>query len=212
MAQPPAGRSVRSGKTGWAKYGVALVLLIGLIAFVQLRGGPTPGVAPAAEEAIAPSVSVSVAPPTSAAPIESPVVVEPPKAATIDVVPAAPSAALNIETVASTAPSVVPNADLDQVVVVQGDSPAKSADFVFVTCGEPCLLQKKKREGPGEGTRVEVAQGARKRIAISSGEILRVARGQDVDIFYQGRKVAPRLVQTGVWMSFVPRSDDGTGK
>jgi hypothetical protein len=88
----------------------------------------------------------------------------------------------------------------------------------------PSVLYRKKREEEGEGTRLAVPRGKTVSIAIGRNELFRVAEGRDLEIFYQGRKVAPKTIETGAWMRFVPQgarppgeerpaeSDDGAAR
>ena len=39
-----------------------------------------------------------------------------------------------------------------------------------------------------------------------------VAEGRDIEIFYQGRKVAPKTIESGAWMSFVPQGARAAGE
>lgn len=68
---------------------------------------------------------------------------------------------------------------------------------------------KKKRKDPGEGKRIDVSQGATVSVQIAKDEIIRVAQGRDIEIFYQGRKVAPKTIESGAWTKFVPHLPDG---
>jgi hypothetical protein len=100
--------------------------------------------------------------------------------------------------------------DPKPVTVVQGDSPNKPADFVFVVVGkESAVLFRKPRKDPAEGTRIGVAQGTSKRIPIAKDDILRVEQGRGIQMFFQGRKVAQATIEGGAWISFVPNSRGG---
>jgi hypothetical protein len=123
--------------------------------------------------------------------------------------PLAKKAVADTQKVVQAAPSDKPEVDAEQVTKVRGDNPAKSGDVLFVISKEPSVLFKKKRQDPAEGTRIDIAQGASKRIAIANNEILRVAEGSDIEVFYQGRKVASKTIESGAWMRFVPYSSDG---
>lgn len=97
------------------------------------------------------------------------------------------------------------------VVTVQGVNPRKPAGLFSVTAKEPSVLLKKKRQDPSEGTRIEIPEGATKTIPIGKDEVFRVADGRNLMIFYQGRMVAPKNVESGAWMSFVPQTASGAG-
>jgi hypothetical protein len=77
---------------------------------------------------------------------------------------------------------------------------------------EPSVLYRKKREEAGEGTRFVVQQGKTVSVAIGRNELFRVAEGRDLEIFYQGRKVTPKTIETGAWMSFVPQGARAAGE
>ena len=87
-------------------------------------------------------------------------------------------------------------------MLVQGESATKPADIVFVLANEAGALFKKKRNDHGNGLRIDLAQGDKKRITIAPDEIIRVTEGQGLEIFYQGRKVLANA--GGAWLSFVP--------
>jgi hypothetical protein len=126
-------------------------------------------------------------------------------------VPLAPGPQAVTKDVVQATPPDIPEPDLKHVVVVQGDNPGKPGDFIYVVIGkEPAVLFRKQRKDPAEGTRIGVAQGTSKRIAIAKDDILRVEQGRGLQMFYQGRKVAPTTIESGAWMSFVQNSRRGT--
>lgn len=104
---------------------------------------------------------------------------------------------------ASAAPANA-DAEIKKVVTVQGLNPAKSADIVFLIAHEPSVLFKKKREDPSAGKQIDLVRGRNVSVAIARNELLRVANGPRLEIFYQGRKVAPDTIESGIWMQFVP--------
>lgn len=97
----------------------------------------------------------------------------------------------------------------ETLVTVQGVNPAKPAGVFLVIGKEPSVMFRKKRQDPGEGTRIDFVQGATESVAIGRNEIFRVASGRDITIFYQGRKVTPKTIESGAWMSFVPQAAAG---
>lgn len=120
---------------------------------------------------------------------------------------AAPAARAEAKAVAATATvtSADPDPELKQVVTVQGLNPAKSADIVFVITSEPSVLFKKQRDEASAGEPIELARGRNVSMAIARNELLRVAQGREIAIFYQGRKVPPANIESGAWMRFVPQ-------
>lgn len=199
-----SGIAERTGKR--RKFGVAFALLVVVAAVVLVNRNPTAVTAPAADDTVKANFSAAENPARSAAPVGNAVPRDTPKPVTEDVPPVVPGPKPDIKKVVQASPTDAPEINSEQVETVQGDDPRKSANFVFVIANEPSVLMKKKRQDPAEGTRIDVAQDSRKRIAIAENEILRVAAGQDVDMFYQGHKVARNTIQSGVWMSFVPYS------
>ena len=93
--------------------------------------------------------------------------------------------------------------------MVQGLNPEKSASMFWAICKTPAVMYKKVRQDPAEGTRIDISQGAAKNIAIAKDEIFRVAKGPDIQIFYQGRKVAQKTIESGAWINFIPQSPSG---
>lgn len=94
--------------------------------------------------------------------------------------------------------------DTGEVVTVQGAEIGKPTDAFFVNTREPAVMFKKSIDANGDGTRIELAQGAKRRFTIADSEVVRIAKGEAVEVFYQGRKVSPAFIRRGVWMRFVP--------
>lgn len=105
-----------------------------------------------------------------------------------------------------------PAAGVEEVVTVQGVNPAKPAGAFLLVSKEPAVLYRKKREEAGEGTRLVVPRGKTLSVAIGRNELFRVAEGRDLEIFYQGRKVAPKTIEAGAWMRFVPQGARAAGE
>jgi hypothetical protein len=211
----------------------AIVLLITVVAVVLFSRGPTPSaLPPVVGQALQANVAAqepSSESPAAQRPVEQPAAPKPqeakpmPVASAPDVpkspsgaVPApakivvavaatsAPSSAIETKSAVPASPAVFAKTN-SEPVVVQGENPGKSASDVFVISEEPVILFKKNRNDPGEGTRIELLQDGKKNIPITSKELLRVAKGHDVRVFYQGRKVSPNTVANGTWLRFEPR-------
>jgi cytoskeletal protein CcmA (bactofilin family) len=178
---------------------------------------PVPKPAPAASAVVAASPSpvigspVVAPPPPAARPTGAPTPATASRAAALPAPAAEISGGKTTEAAAPAPHEDRPEANPGTITTVQGNSPDKSADFLFVTAKEAAVLIKKKRDDPGEGTRIELAKGNNKRIAIAADDLLRVAQGRNLGIFFQGRKVGPKAIQSGAWMSFVPYTGDGAG-
>lgn len=110
---------------------------------------------------------------------------------------------------ASVAPATVAEnlgTDTERVVLVQGVNPRKPTDVFSVTSAEPSVILRKKRQEKSGGTRVEISKGEKVAIPIGKNEIVRVVEGHNIMIFYQGRKVSPKVIASGAWLSFQPHS------
>lgn len=194
---------------GWRKFGAAFALLVVVLAVVWLKRGPAP-VAPAASDvASAADSAVKGTPAAQAVPAAGGGQPDGPKAVAGGTAPLVSGADTNAKSAAQDSPPDVSEADADKVVRVQGVNPAKPAGFFLLIGKEPSVLFKKKRKDSGEGKRIDVSQGATVSVPIAKDEVFRVAQGRDIEIFYQGRKVAPKTIESGAWMSFVPQPPDG---
>lgn len=193
------GRGLKLGATA-----VLLAVVVAITVVMWAKRDPEPlapplaKAVPGAEQAAAAASTVPSAPPGSGAPQDKPGVVA--------------GDALSPEPApgAEAGPAAEAPADPTKVLVVQGVNPAKPAGVVLVMVKEPSVLFKKKRNDPGDGARIDVAQGATTSISIARNDVLRVGNGRDVTLFYQGRKVAPKAIESGAWMSFVPQSAGAT--
>lgn len=208
----PVGTVVEERAGNGRKFGIAAAVLAAVVAVALMNRHPEAVTALPADDLPKAGSAAAEPPATIPPPTEAAVPKALPPAVAVEAAPAAPRPPeAEVKTVAQASPSEHAEVGPEQMVTVQGDNPSKSADFLFVSTNEPCVLVKKKRESAAEGTRIDVAQGASKRIAIARNEILRVAQGQDIDIFYQGRKVGPKTIQSGAWISFIPYSSGGAG-
>lgn len=229
QAEPPTGEPyLATGAVArwqyaaeWRKLGMVAALLVAAVAVVWTIWSSVISARPPAEEppaTVAPTVTAAptdreaeteVPPAVSevkevAPPVARPMPPAPPVPPAPAAAPSQPPEPVVSKPVPASA-TVTPSPDGKAVVEVQGDDPDKSAEFVFVTCRESCVLIKKGRQDSGEGTRMALTKGTKKRIAIAPNDLLRVAAGQDVDMFYQGRKVARYVLQGGGWMNFVAK-------
>lgn len=105
-----------------------------------------------------------------------------------------------------------PATDTEKLVTIQGVNPGKPGGVFSVVGREPSVLIRKKRDEAAEGTRIEVPQGAAASIPFARDEVFRVVQGRDIEIFYQGRKVGPKTIESGAWMSFVPQAAGAGGR
>ncbi len=187
--------------------GAAVLLLMVVIAIVLAGTDSTAPVStPAAE--LAPRVNSPVVTLSSAdtAPAEQ-------SAASVDYQIAAKgeaAAAANPTEIANQKQTSPPStkAAVETVIEIQGRDPAKQTGSFFVSSKEQAALLKKKWNDPGAGVRIDLPQGAERRIPISPNEIVRVAEGRNLGIFYQGRMVPAQVVESGAWVNFVRKTFD----
>ena len=205
-ALPPAdGESLAARLDVGRMLAAAALLAIAAVAAVWLVRTPE---APRAADAVSAETAPAKQAPPPAAPTASLRAQEPRTAAE----PAAPVPPP--QAVADAAP---PSADdaaagAASVVTVQGVNPAKPGSVFLLVSKEPTVLYRKKRQEPGEGRRIEVSAGRTVSLPIGRNEAIRVAEGRDIEIFYQGRKVAPKTIESGAWMSFVPQGARAAGE
>jgi hypothetical protein len=176
---------------------IAAIALFGVIAtVVLLNRGPEPAPPPAAE-----------APPPAASTSADP-------AARQDGtgLAAAPRADATEQRTAPEPPPQSPVADTEKVVTIQGVNPGKPGGVFSVVGREPSVLIRKKRDEATEGTRIEIPHGAAASIPFARNDIFRVVQGRDIEIFYQGRKVGPKTIESGAWISFVPQGAGAGGR
>lgn len=179
---------------GSGKILIAAMAIVAVGAFVWQRQDNAPAEPP--QLAVAPLPEDQASSPASTASPAAPIV--PPKVE-------APLPAPKVE--AAPPPAIVaepPKADPGRTVTVQGMDLDKPADVFFVSTREPITLFKKLRTDTGDGTRIELGSGTQRRVAVSEDEVVRVARGTKLDLFYQGRKLSSSVVQSGAWISFQP--------
>ena len=91
------------------------------------------------------------------------------------------------------------------IATVRGANPSRPANVFLLISGEASVLYKKKRDEPGEGTRIATEQGEKVSISVAPDELIRVAKGHDVTIYFQGQKVSRRILESGAWISLVPK-------
>ncbi|MBI4986992.1 MAG: polymer-forming cytoskeletal protein [Rhodocyclales bacterium] len=116
--------------------------------------------------------------------------------------PSLPAGAPNI---APQSPPVPSGKGQEEVVTVRGANPSRPAGVFLLIPNEPSVLYRKKRDDPTEGARVAVSAGEKISVSIAPDELIRVAEGSDIVILFQGQKVARTTIESGAWISFVPR-------
>lgn len=191
-----------TGSLAWLRakrrWGIGLALLA--LAALWL-GRPSPARAP--DGAAAPEAAAAGSPPPAAPPAPEPAADSLRPAAPPTAAVAAPPAVAGAP--APTAPER-PAGDPNKVVAIQGGNAEKSPDIFFLISKEPAVLFKKKSGDSSDGTRIELGQGRNLSLAVSRDELYRVARGRELQLFYQGRKVPPKVIESGDWIRFVPAS------
>jgi len=95
-------------------------------------------------------------------------------------------------------------ASAEETVVVRGANPNRPVGVFLLIAHEPAILYRRQRDDTGSGTRLAADAGEKVSIAVDRDELVRVAKGRALDIYFQGQKVPRSLVERGVWISFVP--------
>lgn len=196
----------------WTVAALSLAAVLAVAAWLRFAGEPAP--APAAETAQpAPAPAASGGPQQAAAGANG--TTGAPRtageAAEGSARPAgtgAKSADASDAAAAAAGPAAAPEAGPPvpaDLVVVRGVNPRKPAAFFQVASKGPSVLYRKQQQDPSEGVRIEIARGGPESIPIQRNEVVRVASGRDVEIFYQGRKVPQGTIARGAWISFVPQ-------
>lgn len=213
----------RSSDSFWMRHRLAITATLAAVAVYVFwpSGEPTP------IEAEAPALAQldpDRTTPTDAAPAKqqavpvaapvlqpAPVLTEPPRSASTrsDVTrnespPAAPAAPSVSPPAKPTATQGKPAATPSRIISVTGMEANKPATIYFVTTRERVVLYQKRRETQGDGKRIELGRGAKKRLSIADDEVVRVAEGDNLDVYFQGRKLSNGIVRSGDWIAFVP--------
>lgn len=202
----PAGGRFGERFGGARKLGAAAALLIAVIALLLANLDPAlmaPPAADVAREADSPAQEAAAA---QTAPAGSDGPKDSPRAVGANAISPVPGSDADTKSAVQAPRANLPAKDQGNVVAVQGFNAGKPAGIFWAISKAPSVLYKKKREDPADGTRIDISQGATQSIAIAKDEIFRVANGRDIEIFYQGRKVAQNTIESGAWMSFVPQS------
>lgn len=201
----PASQAAAGARPGSRrKIAAALALLLIVLAVALLNRSPVPDEPPASGKAPAAESAAAKAPPA-----ESAGAPDGPERVAGKPAPPVTGADTSAKTGAQALPLEQSDADPEQVVQVQGVNPGKPAGFFLLIGKEPSVLYRKKRQDPGEGKRIDVAHGTTASIPVAKDEIVRVAEGRGLEIFFQGRKVPPKNIESGVWMRFIPQSPEG---
>jgi cytoskeletal protein CcmA (bactofilin family) len=205
----PAGGRFGERFGGACKLGAAAALLIAVIALVLANRDPTLMASPAADVAREANSSTKEASAVQPVPVGSDGLQDSPRAVGGDANSPVSRSDANTKSAVKASRSNLPAKEQGNVVAVQGFNPSKPAALFWAISKAPSVLYRKKRQDPADGTRIDISEGAAQSIVIAKDDIFRVANGPDIEIFYQGRKVAPATVESGAWMSFVPLSPGG---
>lgn len=200
------GQKHRGHSRGARALGWAAALILAAVVIVLVNRDPAPVAPPVADVALKSSSSMNGTSASQSAPVGNNGRQNGPGSVAGDEVPLVPRS-----DVATTGVDQIPPADVsvrppEKVVLVQGVNPLKPTDVFSVTSKEPSVLLRKKRQDPSEGTRIDISEGEKITIPIAKNEIVRVVEGRNIMIFYQGRKVSPKIIESGAWLSFVPQT------
>jgi cytoskeletal protein CcmA (bactofilin family) len=189
---------------GGRKIGGVVILLFAVVAVVLLNREPTSSAPPLVDVAVKADSPATEASTAQSTPVGSVGLQDGPQAVAGDVIARVPGADADNKSGVQASSTDLPEMDMAEVVTVQGVNPAKPAGVFSVISRGPSVLTRKTRGDAAGGSRVDVPQAAAVTITIAKNEVFRVEKGRDLEIFYQGRKVAPKTIESGAWMSFVP--------
>ncbi|MCX7170416.1 MAG: polymer-forming cytoskeletal protein [Proteobacteria bacterium] len=200
----PVGQRYRGHSRGARALGWAAALIIAMAVIVLVNRYPASIAPPVADLGLKSSSSMNGTSAAQSKPVGNDGGQSGPSSVAGDEAPLVPRS-----DVATTGVDQIPPADVsvrppDKVILVQGVNPLKPTDVFSVTSKEPSVLLRKKRQDPSDGTRIDISEGERITVPIAKNEIIRVAEGHNIMIFYQGRKVSQKIIESGAWLSFVP--------
>lgn len=205
----PSAHAVPAKSGGWTagrRAGVIAAVLV-VVAAVWF-GRASTARAPADAETPAGAAETPPAPAVSAPPSAAPAGAESPAtSAKPDPKPEANPGARAVLAAPPAPAAERAEPDPGKVVAVRGDNPAKSAEIIFVITKEPAVLLRKKADDASSGSRMEIGRGRNFSVPVAGNELYRVASGRELQMFYQGRKVPPSLIESGGWMRFVPAGE-----
>jgi cytoskeletal protein CcmA (bactofilin family) len=202
----PHAHDRRASDHFWTRgrIGAAAAVIVALAAIAWLRHDKPGGEPSAAAVAPAPEAPKPVLPAEPVVPAKAEEAAPPPKSEAA--APELPRPETKPVPPPAPAPES-PKADPNKVVTVQGTDLDKPSDVFFVATREPAVLYKKLRSDTGDGTRIDLGTGAKRRFYITESEVVRVAQGRNLEMFFQGRKLSAGMIQSGAWISFVPLVD-----
>lgn len=204
----PASRHRAHPLLGWAVLLLVAVIGIGMAATDASVGvsAPAANIAPKADFPVAvPASEAAAADEQYAAPVDHQVSAK--EETALAVSPAQNTSQAQTPPTPASAPAPAKAAP-ETVVEIQGLDAAKQTGSFFVSSKEQAALLKKARNDAGAGVRIDLPQGAARRIPIAENEIVRVAEGRNLGLFYQGRMVPARVVESGAWVKFVRKTAD----
>lgn len=98
----------------------------------------------------------------------------------------------------------VSRSDGENIVNIRGANPSRPSGVFLLVSSEPAVLFRKKRGEAGEGARIPVNQG-KVSVSVAPDDLIRIAKGRDITLYYQGQKVSREQIDGDAWISFVPR-------
>lgn len=176
--------------------GIAAALAV-VAVVVAWAAGWLPSAAPPQQD-IAPSAAAPAPEPERPAPAARP-----------QPLPAAPAVVERAPADAVATAAEQQQAQREETVTVNGANPSRPTGVFLLIAHEPAVLYRKRRDDAGAGTRLSAEAGEKVSISVDDGELIRVAKGSALEIYYQGQKVPRNIVERGVWISFVPKPKPG---
>lgn len=93
----------------------------------------------------------------------------------------------------------------EKIQSVKGLNSSRPPGVFLLVSNEASVLYRKKRGETGDGVRIPVSAGARISVSIAPDDLIRIAQGQDLTIYFQGQKVPQSAIESKEWINFVPK-------
>ena len=92
------------------------------------------------------------------------------------------------------------------VIAIQGLDAAIPGEYFYVESRGPLVIKKKAVDTPHMITTAEFPQGITQRMPVRSDELIQIAGENNIDLYYQKRKIQPDQYAAGQWLRFIKKT------
>jgi cytoskeletal protein RodZ len=92
------------------------------------------------------------------------------------------------------------------VIAIQGLDAAIPGEYFYVESRAPLVIKKKAVDTPHMITTAEFPQGITQRMPVRSDELIQIAGENNIDLYYQKRKIQPDQYAAGQWLRFIKKT------